>query len=55
MSDPRPLVVRNGLVVDGTGAPAVHADVAIRDGVITEVGPASTPPAPRSSTPTAWW
>ena len=39
MSDPRPLVVRNGLVVDGTGAPAVHADVAIRDGVITEVGP----------------
>jgi N-acyl-D-aspartate/D-glutamate deacylase len=39
MSDPRPLVVRNGLVVDGTGAPAVPADVAIRDGVITEVGP----------------
>ena len=39
MSDPRPLVIRNGLVVDGTGAPAVHADVAIRDGVITEVGP----------------
>ena len=36
--DPRPLVVRNGLVVDGTGAPGRVADVAIRDGVITEVG-----------------
>jgi N-acyl-D-aspartate/D-glutamate deacylase len=36
----RPLVIRNGTVVDGTGAPAVHADVALRDGVITEVGPA---------------
>ena len=34
----RPLVIRNGLVIDGTGAPAVRADVAIRDGVITEVG-----------------
>ena len=36
--DPRPLVVRNGLVVDGTGAPGRVADVAISDGVITEVG-----------------
>ncbi len=35
----RPLVIRNGAVVDGTGAPAVHADVAMREGVITEVGP----------------
>ncbi len=38
-TDSRPLVVRNGLVVDGTGAPAVHADVAIRDGIVVEVGP----------------
>lgn len=37
-NDARPLVIRNGLVVDGTGAPGVVADVAIRDGVITEVG-----------------
>ena len=37
--DPRPLVVRNGLVVDGTGAPGRVADVAIRDGIITDVGP----------------
>ena len=34
----RPLVIRNGLVIDGTGAPAVRADVAVRDGVIAEVG-----------------
>jgi N-acyl-D-aspartate/D-glutamate deacylase len=38
-SNTRPLVVRNGLVVDGTGAPGRIADVAISDGVITEVGP----------------
>ena len=31
------LVVRGGLVVDGTGAPAVGADVAVRDGVVVEV------------------
>ena len=32
------LVVRAGRVVDGTGAPARTADIAIDDGVITEVG-----------------
>ena len=32
------LVVRGGTVVDGTGAPAAQADVAISDGVVTEVG-----------------
>ena len=32
------LIVRNGLVVDGTGAPPRRADVAVDDGVITEVG-----------------
>jgi N-acyl-D-amino-acid deacylase len=32
------LVIRAGTVVDGTGSPAVSADVAIDDGVITEVG-----------------
>ena len=35
------LVVRGGSVVDGTGAPARSADVAVRDGVIVEVGPVS--------------
>jgi N-acyl-D-aspartate/D-glutamate deacylase len=32
------LVVRGGTVLDGTGADAVTADVAITDGLITEVG-----------------
>jgi N-acyl-D-amino-acid deacylase len=32
------LVIRGGTVVDGTGAPAVIADVAVDDGRITEVG-----------------
>ena len=32
------LVIRNGLVVDGTGAPARQADVAIDDGVVAAVG-----------------
>ncbi len=32
------LVIRNGLVVDGTGAPARKADVAIDNGVVAAVG-----------------
>src|SRR3954454_11313964 len=32
------LVIRNGTVVDGTGAPRVAGDVAITDGIITAVG-----------------
>ncbi len=32
------LVIRNGTVVDGTGAPRVEADVAVSNGKITEVG-----------------
>jgi len=32
------LVVRNGTVVDGLGSPPVTADVAVRDGIIVEVG-----------------
>ena len=32
------LVIRGGTVVDGTGAPARTADVAMSDGVVTEVG-----------------
>lgn len=32
------LVIANGMVVDGTGASARRADVAVNDGVITEVG-----------------
>jgi N-acyl-D-aspartate/D-glutamate deacylase len=33
------LVIRDGTIVDGTGAPATAGDVAIDNGVITEVGP----------------
>ncbi len=32
------IVIRGGTVVDGTGAPAVRADLAIDDGLITAVG-----------------
>ena len=32
------ILIRNGPVVDGTGAPAFKADVRVRDGVIAEVG-----------------
>lgn len=37
------LLIRGGDVVDGTGAPAVRADVRVRDGRIVEVGPALSP------------
>jgi N-acyl-D-aspartate/D-glutamate deacylase len=32
------LVIKNGKLIDGTGAPARHADVAIADGKIAEIG-----------------
>jgi N-acyl-D-amino-acid deacylase len=35
---PGPVVLRGALVVDGSGAPGVLADVAVVDGVITQVG-----------------
>lgn len=35
------LIIRGGMVVDGTGAPARTADVAVSDGVVTEVGAVS--------------
>ena len=32
------LIIRGGTLVDGTGAPARIADVAIDNGIVTEVG-----------------
>ncbi len=33
------LVIRNGSIIDGTGASAYDADVAVQDGCIVEIGP----------------
>jgi N-acyl-D-amino-acid deacylase len=32
-------IVRGGQVIDGTGAPAVQADLAIKDGLIVAIRP----------------
>jgi len=32
------LLIRNGMVVDGTGFSRYRADIAIRDGTIVEIG-----------------
>ena len=32
------LVIRNGTIVDGSGAPAFNGDIAIKDGKIVSVG-----------------
>ena len=41
------LVIAGGKVVDGTGAPAVTADIAIKDGRIVRIGEVSDAAAPR--------
>ena len=32
------LLIRNGRIVDGSGMPAFHGDVAVKDGKIAEIG-----------------
>ena len=32
------ILIKNGRVMDGTGAPAFHADVGIRNGKIADIG-----------------
>ena len=46
------LVVRNGMVVDGTGSPAYRADVGVSDGRIATIGRIRDT-APTRSMPTA--
>jgi N-acyl-D-aspartate/D-glutamate deacylase len=41
------LLIRGGQLIDGTGAPGRDADVAVRDGRVVAVEPASTRPARR--------
>ena len=41
------MLIRNGVVVDGTGAPAFAADVRIKSGMIAEVGAGLTPKGER--------
>ena len=43
------LVIRNGFLVDGSGAPGRHADVTVDDGIITSVEPADSGAAARRS------
>lgn len=47
------LVIRNAAIVDGTGAPIRHGDVAVTDGVITEVAKSISDGAPKKSMLTA--
>ena len=42
------IVIKNGKLIDGTGMDAVDGDLAIRDGVIAEVGGAISAPARRT-------
>jgi N-acyl-D-aspartate/D-glutamate deacylase len=41
------LVIRGGMILDGTGADAVHADLAVRDGRIAAITPRHSGPARR--------
>jgi len=41
------ILIKNGTVVDGTGAPAFKADVRLKDGLIAEVGPDLAPAGER--------
>jgi N-acyl-D-amino-acid deacylase len=52
MANEYDLVIRNGTMIDGTGAQPREADVAVRDGRMLQSA-RSRAPAPRRSTPKA--
>ena len=47
------LIIRNGLVYDGTGAPARIADIGVRDGKIAKIEPVISETRARNLTPPA--
>ena len=49
------LVIRNGTVIDGTGADPFEADVAIDGGKIVAVGKSRRAVAPKRSTRAGCW
>ena len=34
------ILIKNGIIVDGSGEPAFHGDVAVKDGKIVKIAPA---------------
>ena len=49
------LLIKNGTVVDGTGAPRRQADVAIANGRIAEIGKVRRAPPKSSTRPISSW
>ena len=47
------LVVKNGMIVDGSGLPRYRADVGVKDGKIAEIGRIDGAARRRRSTPKA--
>jgi N-acyl-D-amino-acid deacylase len=41
------ILIKNGNVIDGTGAPAYRADLRVKDGIIAEIGPQLAPAGER--------
>ena len=48
------LIFRNATIVDGTGGPVTEGDVAVRDGLLTQVGGHVGGPPPRRWTAVIW-